>query len=80
VGIAVARLGGGRAKKGDAIDLGVGAVLHARLGDEVAAGDALATLYHRGGRGLEGALAALDGAADVGAPLTPDPVVIEVFR
>ena len=80
VGIAVSRLGGGRAKKGDAIDLGVGAVLHARVGDAVAAGDAIATLYHRSGRGLEGALAVLDGAAEVGAPLTPGPVVIEVLR
>ena len=79
VGVAVSRLGGGRAKKGDAIDLGVGAVLHARVGDEIAAGDAIATLYHRGGRGLEGALAALDGAAEVGASATPEPVVIEVL-
>jgi len=80
VGVAVSRLGGGRAKKGDTIDLGVGAVLHARVGDEVTAGDAIATLYHRGGRGLEGALAALAGAAEVGPPLTPEPVVIEVLR
>ena len=80
VGVAVSRLGGGRAKKGDTIDLGVGAVLHARVGDEVAAGDPIATLYHRGGRGLEHALAALEGAADVGESLTPEPVVIEVLR
>jgi pyrimidine-nucleoside phosphorylase len=62
VGQAVKVLGGGRSRKGDAIDPGVGVVLHAKVGDEVAAGDALATLYHRGGRGFEEALARLEGA------------------
>jgi len=80
VGLAVARLGGGRTKKGDAVDLGVGAVLHARVGDAVRAGEPLATLHHRAGRGLEGALAALDGAAAIGAPIATEGVVIEVLR
>ncbi|MFU8763979.1 MAG: hypothetical protein ACNA7T_05620 [Haliea sp.] len=33
MGLAVQRLGGGRRHKGDAIDLGVGATLHAKVGD-----------------------------------------------
>ena len=80
IGIAVARLGGGRVTKGDTIDHGAGAVLHARVGDTVGTGEPLATLHHRGGRGLEAALEALAGAAEVGAPLAPRPVVLEVIR
>jgi pyrimidine-nucleoside phosphorylase len=80
VGIAVARLGGGRATKADAVDHGVGAVLHARVGDVVNAGEALATLYHRGGRGLDDALSMLDGAAEIGEPVARPPVVLEVLR
>ncbi len=38
-------LGGGRAKKGDPIDYGVGIVLHAKVGDEVAAGAPLFTIH-----------------------------------
>jgi pyrimidine-nucleoside phosphorylase len=66
VGLAVQRLGGGRRQKGDAIDVGVGATVHVKVGEHVSAGDTLLTLHHRGGRGLEGALEALDGAARIG--------------
>lgn len=62
IGRAVQRLGGGRASKDDALDLGVGITLHAKVGDTVRAGEPLATLHHRGGRGLDGALQALEGA------------------
>ncbi len=65
IGLAVARLGGGRRQKGDTIDFGVGATVHTKVGDAVSAGDTLLTLHHRGGRGLEGALAALAGAATI---------------
>lgn len=75
VGAAVAALGGGRARKGDALDLGVGAIVHARVGDVLRAGDAILTLVHRGGRGLDAARRALDGAADVvGADVVADGV------
>lgn len=70
IGRAVQRLGGGRASKEDQLDLGVGITLRAKVGDTVKAGEALATLHHRGGRGLEGALAALAEAVH----LTTDPV------
>jgi pyrimidine-nucleoside phosphorylase len=82
VGLAVARLGGGRQRKGDVIDLAVGATMHAKVGDHVSEGDALLTLHHRGGRGLDGALAALEGASVVasgGAPAR-DSLVLEVVR
>lgn len=80
IGAAVVRLGGGRTKKGDAVDPGVGLVMHRRIGDAVDEGDALATLYHRDGRGLEPALAALADAAEIGAPVDRAPVVLEVLR
>ncbi len=38
-------LGGGRAKKGDPIDYGVGIMLHAKVGDEVAPGAPLFTIH-----------------------------------
>jgi len=45
VGLASWRLGAGRARKEDPIQFGAGVELHAQLGDRVAKGDALYTLY-----------------------------------
>jgi pyrimidine-nucleoside phosphorylase len=45
VGLTSMLLGGGRAKKGDAIDHAVGVVLHAKIGDEVEKGQPLITVY-----------------------------------
>jgi pyrimidine-nucleoside phosphorylase len=45
IGTAVVALGGGRAKKDDAIDHAVGIVVHRRVGDQVVAGDPLFTVY-----------------------------------
>jgi thymidine phosphorylase len=39
-------LGGGREKKEDSIDPAVGVVLHKKVGDQVAAGEALCTLMY----------------------------------
>ena len=41
------KLGGGREKKGDPIDPRVGVVLHAKIGDKVAAGDVLCEIHAR---------------------------------
>ena len=46
IGEATRSLGGGRWKKEDVLDLGVGMKLHKKRGDRVAEGDALATLYY----------------------------------
>ena len=62
VGQAVKVLGGGRAHKGDAIDTGVGVMLHAKIGDSVSANDAVMTVYHRDARGLDEATALLQDA------------------
>jgi len=45
VGEAVVALGGGRAKKGDPIDYGVGVIVHHKVGDQVEAGQPLFTVY-----------------------------------
>ena len=45
LGLAANALGAGRANKEDAVDCGVGIVLHKETGDAVTEGDVLATLY-----------------------------------
>ncbi len=48
IGEAAARLGAGRASKGDSVDHAVGIVVHRKRGDTVSAGDPLATVHARG--------------------------------
>ncbi|HEX7041275.1 MAG TPA: thymidine phosphorylase [Trueperaceae bacterium] len=76
VGEAVGLLGGGRARKGDAVDHGVGVVLHAKVGDAVAAGEPVATLYHRGGKGLGAAAARVRAALTVADAAEPLPLIV----
>jgi pyrimidine-nucleoside phosphorylase len=45
VGETVVMLGGGRAKKGDAIDYGVGVMVHKKVGDWVEADEEIFTIY-----------------------------------
>ncbi len=77
VGLAALRLGGGRERKGDAIDHGVGVRLEKKIGEPVAAGEVLARLYHRDGRGLEEARALMDSAYRIGRAAEPPPLVLE---
>jgi pyrimidine-nucleoside phosphorylase len=77
VGVAVAGLGGGRARLGDGIDPAVGLVFHRSAGDEVQVGDALATIHHRDGRGLERCYALLAEATLIGEGVgAPGPLVL----
>ena len=48
-GVALAMLGGGREKKEDQIDPGVGLEFHKRVGDRVTAGETLVTIYYNSG-------------------------------
>jgi pyrimidine-nucleoside phosphorylase len=48
IGTACVILGGGRERKEDAVDPAVGIVLHKKVGDRVAAGEAIATVYYNG--------------------------------
>lgn len=76
IGEAAGLLGGGRARKGDAVDHGVGVLLHAKVGDEVAQGEPVATLYHRAGKGLDAARAKVAGALEVADDAAPQPLII----
>ena len=66
VGRAVLALGGGRERKGEAIDHGVGVELLKKPGEAVAAGEAVLRLFHRNGRGLERAQALLRAGLETG--------------
>jgi pyrimidine-nucleoside phosphorylase/thymidine phosphorylase len=79
VGRAVKRLGGGRTRKGEAVDLGVGIELHAKVGDRVRRGEPVATLVHRDGRGLEDARAEVERAVRVAERGEAPPLVLEVL-
>jgi len=51
-GVALAMMGGGREKKEDKIDPGVGLEFHKRIGDHVTAGETLVTIYYNSGAKL----------------------------
>lgn len=78
VGQAVLALGGGRERKGEAIDHGVGVQTPLKPGDFAQAGSVLARIYHRDGRGLVAAQRLLGDAftlADVAS--SPTPLILE---
>lgn len=79
VGRAVRALGGGRAAKGDAVDLGVGVTLAAKVGDAVSAGAPLLTIHHRDGRGLDAARTALAAAVRIADAAEAPPLIHEVL-
>ena len=66
VGVAVWRLGAGRSRKEDSISYGAGALVEVGVGDRVAAGDPLVELRADDPDRLAGALAALEGAVEIG--------------
>ena len=57
IGRAAHVLGAGRSKVGEPVDHGVGAVALGHVGDQVREGEPLIELHHRGGHGLNEALA-----------------------
>jgi thymidine phosphorylase len=71
VGVAAWRLGAGRARAGDAVQAGAGVEMHAKPGDAVRAGEPLLTMYTDEPVRFGRALAALEGAYDVG-PAAPE--------
>ncbi|ACO44907.1 thymidine phosphorylase [Deinococcus deserti] len=78
VGRAVLALGGGRERKGEAIDHGVGVELIRKPGESVKAGEAVLRLYHRDGRGLETARQLLqDGLSLSETPPQPEPLILD---
>jgi thymidine phosphorylase len=80
VGVASWRLGAGRSRKEDPVAAAAGVEVHAKPGEDVAAGAPLLTLHSDHPDRFEQALVALDGAVDVGPPgVQPEtlPLVIE---
>jgi pyrimidine-nucleoside phosphorylase len=73
IGLAAMRLGAGRDRKEDTIDPGVGITVHAKPGDAVTEGDALATLAYRHTARLQEAIRFIGPAFTIGeeAPSTP---------
>ena len=80
IGRAVGLLGGGRSRKGEEIDHGVGATIHAKVGDRVEAGDPMVTLHHRDGRGLEEAAELVRAAIEVAEQAEAGPLIVEIIE
>jgi pyrimidine-nucleoside phosphorylase len=66
VGHGIIAMGGGRTRVEDVVDPSVGFVITARPGEQVVAGQPLATIYARDAAGLEAGGAALDHAIEIG--------------
>jgi thymidine phosphorylase len=78
VGVAVWRLGAGRSRKEDPVSPSAGATCVRKPGDEVSAGQPVLVLHADDERNLPAALAALEGAIEVGPePPAPRPLVHE---
>jgi pyrimidine-nucleoside phosphorylase len=81
IGRATNLLGAGRARIGDPIDHGVGAVTLVKPGQQVREGDPLLELHHRHGAGLHAALALCGDAVVIGdAPPPTQPIVLAEVR
>jgi len=81
VGMAVVDLGGGREKKGDAIDPAVGVIVQARIGDRVAAGYPLCMIHANDPGRLQQARRRLAQAFTIGPqPVAPPPLIYQVIR
>jgi pyrimidine-nucleoside phosphorylase len=81
IGVAALLLGAGRRRKEDRVDPAVGIELLRRVGDQVAAGEALAILHHRD-RGLAEAAPMVAAAFRIGDEVKPGGTsrILEVLR
>jgi len=68
-GIALAMLGGGREKKEDKIDHGVGLEFHKRIGDPVKKHEPLATIHYNSDAKLPEAKSLISGSYHIGEHL-----------
>ena len=81
VGRAAVALGAGRATLEDNVDHGVGVTVLVPRGALVARDEAIFLVRHRGGRGLEDAVALLDEAVTIGSgPCGEEPLVLDEVR
>jgi pyrimidine-nucleoside phosphorylase len=75
-GIALALLEGGRSKKEDRIDHGVGLEFHRRIGDKVQAGEKLVTIQYNSSTKLAEARELIASAFEIGDVAVPSPHLI----
>jgi thymidine phosphorylase len=80
VGRAAVALGAGRQRKEDSVDHAVSIELLAKVGDEVAHGDALARIGYNDTERFEAALPLLTAALGVGVEADPGPLIIGEVR
>jgi pyrimidine-nucleoside phosphorylase len=80
-GIALAMLGGGREKKEDKIDHGVGLEFHKRIGERVEKGEPLTTIHYNSEARLTEAKNLIAGSYEIGesAPLEKAPLVRRII-
>jgi pyrimidine-nucleoside phosphorylase len=80
-GIALALLGGGREKKEDKIDHGVGLEFHKRIGDRVKIGERLATIHYNSDAKLAEAKSLIADSYHIGkeAPREKRPLVRRII-
>jgi pyrimidine-nucleoside phosphorylase len=80
-GIALAMLGGGREKKEDKIDHGVGLEFHKRIGDRVEKGEPLATIHYNSDAKLAEAKTLIAGSYRIGerAPTEKHPLIRRIL-
>ncbi len=72
IGTAGVLLGGGRARKEDLVDPAVGIMVHKKLGDRVAAGEALCTVHYNSAERLEQARPLIVGSYKIEAAAAAD--------
>jgi pyrimidine-nucleoside phosphorylase len=75
-GIALALLEGGRGKKEDRIDHGVGLEFHRRIGDKVQAGEKVVTIQYNSSTKLDEARHMIAAAFEIGDNAVPSPPLI----
>ena len=81
IGLAAVRLGAGRNKTSDDVDPAVGFVLHAKPGDEVAAGQTIVEIHARDQASADAARASLGEAIVIGAEAVETvPLFLDVLR
>ena len=76
IGIASVRLGGGRNRKEDEVDPGVGITVEKKLGEKVEGGEPLATIRYRDERRLANTVAILEHAWEISDRAAPPRAII----
>jgi len=82
IGTASVVLGGGRERKEDAVDPSVGIVLHKKVGDVVASGEAICSIYYNGDGRLAEAVKLIEHAYHIStaARYLPQPLIHRVIE